>query len=79
MIPNWSEEEFEMFATATSEKEVVFVNSEGEEDKDCLRDIIHSDLKETFTPIELVNSLYADMESGMKVEEVFDKYLTNGH
>lgn len=79
MIPKWTEEELEMVETATSEKEIVFVNSEGEEVKDTLFYIMNADMKEKFTPIELVNSLYADMESGMKEDDVFDKYLTNGH
>ena len=78
VIPSWTDEEIDMFREEENKRKFIFIDENGEEDDECLRDIMNSDLKLYWLVESLTKSLYKDMDNGLTVNDVFNKYLTNG-
>ena len=71
MKHSWVDTEIEKFLKA----KLIAIDEHEEPDPDFWLDLIHEELKETWTCMDLIIALKTDISEGLKSDDIFEKYL----
>tara|TARA_R110001592_G_scaffold349871_3_gene645533 strand:+ start:245 stop:475 length:231 start_codon:yes stop_codon:yes gene_type:complete len=71
MLKSWTDIQNEKFLKS----KIVALDEDDEPDPDFWVDLIHSDLKEEWTCDDLIMAIKLDISEGLKVDDLFEKYL----